>query len=313
MSKLILRIDASALKESSCLRRFYWNVVDGYRTSINTNDIEFGSAFHEFVKVLKENPDRYDLATQAAKERYSVPMETKGGKGYMTMTYLVETCMRFWQQWVEKDNYKTIVGPDGKPLVELKFSYPYYADDQVEVLLCGTIDDICERNGSYAIRDYKTTSVGKRDQYLAGYELSAQLLFYRLILSYYAKTYPESLFAKLHRENAACFIDAIFLQGASKPPEFARSPIFNFPQAQLDEFEQLVNKRILDLVTYVKAQQLPMREGMINGACQTVYGACKFFGACVQKDEIGRQHILNRYFIQREYNPLKFGAEHEKS
>lgn len=313
MSKLILRIDASALKESSCLRRFYWNCVSGYRSRLNTNDVEFGSAFHEFVKVMKENPDRYDMATKAAIDRYSVPMTMKAQKAYMTNTYLTQVCMSFWQKWVEQDLFETVKDESGKPIVEAKFSYPYYADNDVEVLLCGTIDDICKhRHGTYAIRDYKTTSSGKKDEYLAGYNLSPQLLFYRLVLGYYARTYPDSLFAKLAQQDVACFIDAIFLQGAAKPAEFKRSEVFVFKKAQLDEFETLVQSRILDLVKWVKANVLPSREGMLNGACQTVYGPCKYFAACIQSDDVGRQHVLNKYFIQQEYNPLKFGEEHKK-
>lgn len=310
--KLILRVDASALKESSCARRFYWNVVSGYRTRLNSNDIEFGSAFHEFVKTMRENPGNYAMAIKAAQERYAVPMEFKEKKQYMNATYLTRVCMDFWQNWVEQDMFETVV-KDGKPLVELKFSYPYYADDDVEVLLCGTIDDICKhRHGTYALRDYKTTSVYDKAAYLSAYMLSPQLMFYKMIVDYYGRTYPESIFGELSQKNIACMIDGIFLAGAAKPPAFERSEVFVFHRAQMEEFEQLVKQRVLALVAHVKANVLPMREGMINGACQTVYGKCKYFNACIQNDDIARTHILNRHFIQQEYNPLKFGAEHEK-
>jgi len=312
MSKLILRIDASAFKESGCMRRFYWSVVSGYRYKLNTNDIEFGSAFHEFIKTMKENPGRYDLATRAAQARYSVPMEMKSNKGYMTQNYLTNTCISFWQQWVEKDQFETLV-QDGKPLVECKFLYPYYADDQVEVALCGTIDDICKhKHGTFAIRDYKTTSSGKKEEYLDGYTLSPQLLFYRMIIDYYARTYPHSIFGQFSRQDIACFIDAIFLQGASKAPEFKRSEVYVFRREQMAEFEKLVHKKVMELVEYVHQNVLPDRDGMLNGSCQTVYGQCKFFGVCKQTDEIGRNHMLNRHFIQREYNPLRFGEEHNE-
>ncbi len=312
-SKVILRVDASALKESACTRRFYWNCVAGYRARLNTNDIEFGSAVHEFIRVMKCNPGRYDLAVKAAQDRYKVPMEQKPDKVYMTAEYLTKTCMNFWQQWVEKDDYQTLV-VNGQPLVEQKFSYPYYVDDVVEVLLCGTIDDLCQHKSTnaYGIRDYKTTSVYKKDQYLAGYMLSPQLMFYRLIATYYGRTYPESVLGQLATKGAACFIDGIFLQGASKPAEFKRSEIFQFNERQMLEFEKLVAERIQNLVKYVKADILPAREGMINGACQTVYGQCKYFGPCTQSDEVGEYHMLNRYFIQQEYNPLQFD-QHAKS
>lgn len=310
---ITLRIDASALKESACTRRFYWIVVDGYRKSINTNDVEFGSAVHEFIKVMRCNPNNYALAIKAAQDRYKVPMEQKPEKAYMTPDYLSKTCISFWQQWIEKDSYKTVV-VDNEPLVEQKFSYPYYADDKVQVLLCGTIDDICvNEHGHYGIRDYKTTSVYKKADYMRSYTLSPQLMFYRLVLSYYASTYPESILGKISNQGVKCFIDALFLQGTTKPAEFKRSEIFNFNARQMTEFEALLRARIMNLVDYVKADILPLREGMSNGACQTVYGSCKFFEPCIQSDDVGQHHMLKRFFIQQTYNPLAFGEEHAKS
>lgn len=312
MNKTILRIDASALKESACARRFYWNVVSGWRTAVNTNDIEFGSAVHEFIKVMRLNPGRYDMAIQAAQKRFSVPMTVKDTKKYLTPTYLTTTCLNFWQDWIEKDQFETCKAEDGTPLVELKFSYPYYADDQVEVLLCGTIDDICKhKHGTYALRDYKTTSVYRADDYLAGYNLSPQLLFYKMIVDFYGRTYPDSLFGEYSKRNIACMIDALFLKGASKPAEFKRSEVFVFEPTQVAEFERLVRQRIMNLVDYVKREVLPEREGMVNGACQTVYGPCKYFGACIQRDAVGTELMLKRHYVQVEYNPLAFDKQNE--
>ena len=316
MSKpLIVKVDASALKESSCMRRFYWNVYSGYTSKLQTNDVEFGSSFHEFVKVMRHNPGRFDLATQAALKRFSVPMEVKPEKSYLTPEYLLRVCLDFWQNYIEKDQFETVVD-NGTPLVELGFCYPYYTSDDIEVQLCGTIDDICKhKHGTYALRDYKTTSVYKADAYLDGYRLSPQLMFYRMVLGYYAKTYPESIFAKIAKLDVACFIDAVFLKGKTQPAEFKRSEVFMFSADQMGEFELLVNKKVLALVDALRASiasgEIPIREGMINGACQTVYGHCKYFNVCKQLNMIHGQHMLNRYFIQRTYNPLAFGKEHE--
>jgi hypothetical protein len=303
--KLILKVNASALKESACMRRLYWIVVSGYKEKLNKNDVEYGSAFHEFVKSMKENPGRYDLAVAAATKRFDVPMEIKPEKVYMNSTHLLQTCMSFWENWVTKDQFETVKDAQGKPLVELKFSYPYYSDDQVEVQLCGTIDDICKhKHGTYALRDYKTTSVYKTDEYLSAYALSSQLMFYRMVLDYYSRTYPTSLFAEINKKDVACMIDAVFLRGKSAPVEFKRSEVFIFNRTQMDEFEHLVYKKVMELVAIVKENKLPVREGMLNGACQTVYGHCKFFGACKQPDDVSAQHMLTRFFKQEPYDPL---------
>ena len=152
MSKILLRVDASAVKESSCSRRFFWNVVSGYREKLNTNDVEFGSAFHEFIKVMKLNGGNYAEAIMAAVERFNVPMEIKKDKQYLTAQYLQRLCIRYWDEYVKQDSFETLTGSDGKALVEEKFSFPYYADDQVEVALCGTIDDLCKhKHGTVAL------------------------------------------------------------------------------------------------------------------------------------------------------------------
>lgn len=307
-----IRLDASALKESACGRKLYWTTVDGYREEKNTNDVEFGSAFHEFIKVMKETGDIV-LAYDAARKRYDVPMVIKDRKDYMTVEYLLALCGKYWSQYVAKDQFETLIH-NGKPLVELKFSYPYYVDDEIELSLCGTIDDVCKhRHGTYAIRDYKTTSVYKKDEYLSGYALSPQLMFYRLVVSLYAQAYPDSIFAGIDKHGFSCFIEGVFLQGATKEPEFKRSEMFIFPNEQMAEFRRRLDFSIQRIIADVKAGKVPEREGMINGACTTVYGPCKFAVACKQQTERGQQQMLDRFFIKREYNPLTFGKEHEQT
>ena len=289
------------------MRRFFWTVVSGYTSAVNSSDIEYGSAVHEFIKSMRYFPERYDLATAAALKRFDVPMTVKPQKRYMDKNHLLKTCLNYWQQYLSKDQYQTLV-VNGSPLSEVKFSYPYYSDNELEVALCGTLDDISKHtHGNYALRDYKTTSVGKVDDYLSAYELSPQLLFYRMLVRYYARSYPDSIFAELEAKNLAACIEGIFLRGADKPVEYKRSEVFVFKSEQIDEFEKLVYAKIMQLVEYVKQEVLPHREGMLNGNCSTVYGSCKFFAVCKQNDEIARQGMLDRYFTKREYNPLKFG------
>jgi len=300
------------------MRRLFWNVVGGYRSKLQTNDVEFGSAFHEFVKIMKQTGDSV-RAYDAAQKRFDVPMEVKPEKKYLTTNYLLQTCALFWQHVVSKDQFATVIHPVTKaPMVERKFSVPYFANDRVEILLTGTMDDICKhKHGTYAIRDYKTTSVYKTDLYLSGYRLNPQLLFYHMVIGHYANLYPASIFADITARGFSCFIEGIFLRGATQPVEFKRSELFQFDKGQLDEFKKLVDKKVQELVTIAEnwldnPAAIPPRDGMINGACQTVYGHCKYFLPCSQPDDISCGHMLNRFFIQQEYNPLKFGHEHKK-
>lgn len=304
--KQIIRVDASALRESACMLRFYRTVVQGYRVPINSNDMEFGSAFHVFVAEMKRTKGNIGLAIQATQKRWRVPMEVKYKKKYMDETFLLTTCMNFWEQFGSKDEFVTLEH-DGKPMVEVKFSWPYYVDDTLEILICGTADDICKhKRGTYAIRDYKTTSSWDQQEYLYGYKLSPQLLTYRLILRYYAKRYPDSIWNVIERSGCCVFIDGIFINGKDKPVEFIRSEVEAIAEDKLAEYEKLLARKVAELVDVVKSNVIPVREGLLNGACHTVYGHCKFFDACAAPDNIAAEHVLRRNFIQKTYDPLTF-------
>ena len=305
-TKRIFKLDASAASTSSCGRRLYNTVVLGYRSPLNNNDMEFGSAFHLFIKVMKLTGGDYAQAIKAATERYSVPMNVKRQKQYMDTTFLLKCCMDYWQKFAEKDDFVTQCSPEsGKALVELKFEWPFYQDDELEIILAGTIDDICKhKHGTWAIRDYKTTSAGDIDEYLRGYRMSPQLLFYRYVMGRYAWAYPDSIFAELCKRNCACFIEGIFIRGKDKPLEVKRSDMFQFTEADLNEFEILLTRKVERLVEMIK-HEIPMREGLLNGACDAKF-RCPYFDLCAANDDTVRDHLLRRNFIIKPYDPATF-------
>ena len=315
--KLTIRFNASAAKESACLLRTWRTVIEGYAESAPTNDVVFGSAVHEYIKHMRLTGGNCGVAMQKALAVFNKPKRTKEKKAYLNnSSYLMLCCQNLWEDYLQQDDFETLVSADGVPLVELKFSIPYYADDTVEVYLEGTIDDLCKhRAGCYAVRDYKTTSVWDKTGYLAGYALSPQLMFYRMAIEWYAKEYPGSIYEKFMSKGIpGAFVDGIFLAGADKPVTFARSEIFQFSEDKMAEFRNLLDKKIHDLLKCVNnkykssdAFSVP-REGMLNGACQTVYGACKFFNVCNALDDIHAEHLLRNNFVQKPYNPLDYDA-----
>lgn len=310
--KTIIKLDASALKESSCLLRTFYTIHKGYRQAINTIDVQYGLAFHAFVARMKMGNGDFSAAIREAKEIFAKPSIMKSKKQWMTEPHLLKTCMDYWTQVAMTDDWHTIV--EGEPLVELKFAIPYYQDDEVEVMLCGTIDDICRRgeNGVYAVRDYKTTSSWNIKEYMDGYRLSPQLIFYVFIMQLYAKHYPDSIVSKIVGQSGlqlGAMIEGIFLKGEAKPPEFVKSEVFYFKAEQMEEFQMILNDKIREIVTMIKEANrgfgIP-RYGMLNGSCTTIYGKCKFADACSANDINARQHVLNNNFIVKSFDPLKY-------
>lgn len=307
-NKLILRIDASLLKESSCDLKVVRILLDGYREALSNNDTEFGTAFHIFPYTLAKTNGNEGLALKAAREYYRKPMIIKEKKSYLTDMHLAKVCLDYFIDVYQQDEFKTLKGEDMQPLVELKFAIPYYEDDDVAVLICGTIDDICKRepNGGYAIRDYKTTSQWDKKAFFEQFSLSTQVLLYRWAIKQYGILYPDSVFAKMDRANCAVFIQAIFLGGKDKV-EFERSDMIFVKPIMMAEFEQMLYNKVMHIIELAKLwsrQIYPSRQGLINGACWNSFG-CKFARACAS-DSIGEAHYLKNTFIKKNYDPAKF-------
>ena len=312
-NKLIVMLDASATKESSCSLRLFNTVIGGYTGKVQSNDIEFGSAFHKFKARFKmEGKDGFATGIREAQHYFNTtPMYVKPQKKYLDSAFLVNACIGYVTKY-ENDSFK-VVSEDGKPFIELPFCFPIYVDDLVEILACGTIDEIGKfQNGIYSIEDLKTTSMWNVDEYLESYRLSPQLYFYRWTIRQYALAKPNSLMATIDQSEVGCHISGVFFKGKDKEIEYRRGDVMLFKEKEIKEFEILLNRTIVKLVEmahdWIKDGTLPLREGMLNGACSTVYGPCKFACACGTTDETTRDIVMQQSFIQRFYDPLSFGG-----
>lgn len=342
MSKKIIRINASALKQSACFLNFYYTVIEGYKQPINSVSIEFGSAVHLFLKVMYKSGGRFDEAVLAARTYFeTTKMEVDYKKKYLDTMHLLSVCIKYWTYLQETDDFQMMMleekncslcvdgsvdkilqgGNDiqealcprckGTTVIsecasEVTFSNLYFEDENYQVFLEGTIDRIgkFKGNGCYGIGDFKTTAAYDKKEYLRLYELSPQLKFYYFNLKLLGERNPDSLIGQITKLPVGCFIDGIFLNGAEKI-EFMRSDIFLFSPDVMDEFTILLNSTIQRLINTLDANEIPIAEGKINGACTTTWGTCKFFNACAAFDERDKMHILKNHFLKEEYQPLK--------
>jgi len=318
--KLIIMLDASALKESGCSLRLFNNIVIGYNQPVQYNDVEFGVAFHRFKYEYKKY--NYSIIGQAIGKKAAfdyfnkTKMKIKSGKSYLDIDFLMQVCDGYIGTYTERnENYKVVLGKNKEdkeePLLELPFCFPYYVDDYMEILLAGTMDEIGKfDNGIYSVEDIKTTSMWKEDEYLESYKLSPQLYFYRWAIKQYAIAYPESIWATIDKGEVGCHISAIFMKGKDKPVTYRRGDVMLFRDAELKEFEALLIRKIASLVNHVRIYldtgAVPLREGMLNGCCATVYGPCKYAMACGAVDLPTRNIMLEQLFIKKHYNPLTF-------
>ena len=311
MTKKLIIVDASALATSSCMLRFYNIVCEGYSSKLNNNDIEFGTAFHKFRASWRTHKDIVKALSIARNYYRDTEMIVKSNKLYLTDTFLQRVCLEYSTKY-EKDTFEPIeleVNNKKEIMLELRFALPFYIDDEIEVLVAGTIDEVGKwRGGIYCICDAKTTSQWDIEKFFKKYYLDPQLLFYRWIFRKYAQTYPSSIYAKIENESeVGIFIDGIFYKGKDQEIIFRRSNVFRFSDDILKEFESLVTDKIMSLVNYLKFKQTPPREGIINGSCETKYDSCRFFHVCNAPDEESRKAILDFNFKKDFYNPLCHG------
>lgn len=316
MSKIIIKIDASAFKNASCMLAFYNTVVKGYRYGINNNDVEFGSAVHLFLKLMCENGGNFGVALpRSIKYLKSTPMKIKYQKKYLDELHLMKVCTEYWEWLKINDDFEILCKDDGKPAVEVTFSNKYYEDDDVIVYLEGTIDRIGKvRNGCYAFRDYKTTSANDVALFFTGYELSTQLMFYYINLHMYAQNNPGSFIAEMCKHTVGAFIDAIFLNGKDKIT-FESSKIFMFKKENIEIYRHMMHLKIMSLIDYVKRGVAPLPEGILTDTCSKPENSsggawrCRYFPACAAVDDRARMHVMNNEFITKPYEPLSHGKE----
>lgn len=312
--KLVLLLDASAMSASSCIKRTFLSVVEGYRGALNSNSMEFGTAFHKFRAILREHGLQQGFMRgipEAIKYYKETPMIIEYNKKYLTEEFLAKICQEYATKYLP-DDFETIKHED-EYFLELKFApqHTVYEDELMEIILVGTIDEVGKfKGGMPAICDAKTSAVWNIQEYFRGYRLSPQLKFYRWIWREYAREYPDSIFAEIESKGVGCFIDGIFYSGADKPVQYERSEVFIYPDEELDEFGRLIElkrKELVDVVReWLQTQKYPMRYGMLNGSCETKYGKCPYFSGCAAPNEIIEKLVLAKNYRKVIYNPLTF-------
>src|SRR5947207_5858260 len=178
MTKTIVRVDASALKESSCEWRFNALVNEGWREKIRYNDTVYGTAVHKYLSRMEESGGQFDEAVKAAIKLWrGTDFKIRKKKDHLTENHLISTCFDFWQHLQTKNSeFKLIQNPSAKcwkcngvgligeretgkvcdvcggkgtkeqPIVEVKFYIPWESTDDYESYIEGTIDRVGQIN-----------------------------------------------------------------------------------------------------------------------------------------------------------------------
>lgn len=307
-NKIQIKIDASAMKKSACSRYLYLNVIEGLKPRGNKDmSLHYGSSIHKFCETYVQTEDMVNsmIATHAYYRKDTPP--EGGTKDWLTINHLTSSC-GVLKDWIDRDtNVEYMINSkDGSKLCEVRLALPIYVSEDVEVLLCGTLDKIVRfKRGAVCIGDYKTTSTYKKDDYFVQYRLDPQMMTYRFMLEWCAKNKVGGILEEIGSQKIGCFFDAIFLS-KTKDTEVSRSTVMFHSDSDMLQYEMLLMQLVHKLVQFGVTKARPLKEGMVNGSCTHLYGACQYFGLCSAPDATSEQMMIRNYFEQREYNPLNY-------
>lgn len=279
-------VNASALKKTYCDQAYHFTCVDGLVPTDRVEPLNFGIATHKFAQLLagKDFAKEFGPALKAAKEIYTGPnIET-----------LVETCKQLCTLPVQKPF---------ENLVEFFFEAPYKKTENYNLVLCGTVDQISFVNGRIKIYDYKTSRAYNKEETVANYGISTQMIFYARFMYCHPEVFsqdPEFIAAaKANKIDVHILLGAITEETAKRPRSVRWSICapFSFSLAQYCEYNAL-----LDLYTtaILEAQdvEVPLRNGWISELCSD----CDFKQICHASKEDKDLVIKYKYKV-KPYDP----------
>lgn len=328
-AKQIIRLNASSLKEATCIRRLWFKIIDGYKTKRDKVEPIYGIAFHKVTETLALTKDESEavLAGQSyLQNRLNDGLDIPKGKDYLEVFHLTRSAQAYLAALKTEAMFtgtELLINPQTQlPLVEQQFSIPIYADDNYEFLLQGTIDRFVRiRGGCLCIEDFKTTASKDKAAYLSGYKLSHQLRTYVFAVRMLAELYPDNPIAGHLKGNPTigARVLGVFLD-PKEPTSFAASDVFYEKDMNLPDYYQWLKGLCVELASCLEYNKstgkLPWAEGEFNGQCQTPFGSgCAFANLCASLPAIGLDAVralAARSFKQvLPYEPLKVGGGKE--
>lgn len=280
--------DAHSLKLLlECPRKYQYQIIQGWVPSGDNLHLNWGIAYHEAMAradLARANGadfiDQMDAAIQCA---MSYP-EFEGCTTYKNRFTLVRSVMWNLDHFREVPIRSLVF--DGKPAIELSFSFPTEIPTSTEETfgLCGYMDGAAETELGITVVERKTTKNTLQQHYYDSFSPNIQFSMYTMASRIIFPTPARGVTLE------ACQTGVNF-------SEFGRR-IFMKTPAQVDEFYP-------ELITWLRQADRYAQEGFWpknEGACTF----CGFKGVC-SKDPNVRDQFFNdpAHFAKRKWNPLE--------
>lgn len=296
--KFILRYDASAYKDSDCLQYTKLRIIDGYCGEGKDFKMEYGTAAHKALQ-LKYSGASIDEQLKIATQHFTQPDITVPETEWRNVGHLVSMLLGYDSHYKRFGETLKPVTVDNKPLLEMRFAYPFYNTPTVEVLLCGTIDMVADYAGHVrCIVDHKTTAAWNEQDYLKEYELSPQLMIYKYIYDI------------LFKADVACCINGIFLKKTGLNSFKRSDPLIRYSQWQISQMLEHLTERVKKIVTtFDRFMNTGVDEFTRNFTCchkhfnDYAVFPCMFSHACKCSNPDDAKTVLDTYYARKKYDP----------
>jgi hypothetical protein len=160
-----ITLDASQIKQfMTCQRSWYWK----YFRSIESIDkppasyLGFGTMIHSLLDHYYVGKSLGLSSTEAHGQTMVYARETFKGKSFdgkpITAEVYKKLVTKFTMYHVQysANDFQPVIGPSGKPFIELGFSHLLYESASFRFIIEGRIDLIADYAGAYTIVDHKT-------------------------------------------------------------------------------------------------------------------------------------------------------------
>lgn len=168
---LQLAIDSTSLGEfKTCPRKYYYSIILGLQPKETSVHLTFGLLMHSSVERYHHHKAAglsHDDAVSMAigwmlKETWNSALKRPSLQGdtYKNRLTLLRTLVWYFDQYGDNDTLETVVLANGKPAVELSFSFDSGYRTRLTgemVQFCGHLDRLAKLNGEVYIPDLKTT------------------------------------------------------------------------------------------------------------------------------------------------------------
>ena len=178
---LQLSIDSTSLGEfKTCPRRYFYRIICGWQPATLSFHLTFGLLYHGALERYDHkrasgasHDDALDFAIDwTLRETWDKELKRGwiSGDSNKTRLTLIRTIIDYCDRFGPADNMETLILANGKPAVELSFSFaPGFdpAPTGERYTLCGHLDRIVTMHGEQYVQDRKTTAHTLAPSYFA--------------------------------------------------------------------------------------------------------------------------------------------------